>query len=301
MVSTCLVSLALIVLGDSRVSLEPLGRFDLKQIPEASGVVKSRRHPDVFWVVNDSGNAPMLFAVTREGRILKSFPVAAANLDWEDLAIDDQGRLYIGDIGSNKGLLGLRGVYRIDEPDPNLPVGGPLKPTTSSWYAMPYDDRFDAESLVYDGDRAVVVTKRFDGREAELREVPFNPPAPLLKPISPRRIGVLPGFVEPATGADLSPDGRLLVVCGNRVARVYERPDGPDWDALKLIAVVEIREKQQIEGVAWDGMDLIFASEGHGVDRIPEATWRKALPSPAAATPRIKKSKKHERAGPATK
>jgi len=264
-------------------TLEPLGRFDLREIPESSGIVKSRRHPDVFWVHNDSGNSATLFAVDRRGRILDKFAIAVPNLDWEDVAIDGQGRLYIGDIGNNGGRLAIRMIHQIAEPDPGKPSAVPLKPLATSFYAMPRDDRFDAEGFVVDGDRAIIVTKRFDGRDAELREIPFTPPAPLLRPAIARRIGSLPGFVEPATGADLSADGRLLAVCGNRVTRVYERADARSWDGLRLVAEV-FHEPLGTEGVAWDGYDLIHVSEGRGVDRIAERVWRRAKASvPATA------------------
>jgi hypothetical protein len=255
-------------------TFEPLGRFDLREIPESSGIVGSRRHTGVFWVHNDSGNPATLFAVDRRGRILNRFPIAAPNLDWEDVAIDDRGRLYVGDVGNNGGRLAIRMIYRLDEPDPGKPAAGPIKPTSATFYAMPADDRFDAEAFVVDGDRAIVVSKRFDGREAELREVPLDPAAPLLRPASARRVGVLPRFVEPATGADLSADGRLLAVCGNRATRVYERADGRSWDSLRLLAEV-VHEPLGVEGVAWDGMDLLHVSEGRGVDRIAEGVWRR--------------------------
>jgi hypothetical protein len=266
----------LLAAGDSP-DLEPMGRFDLREIPESSGIVKSRRFPDVFWVHNDSGNPAALFAVDRRGRILNRFAIAAPNLDWEDVAIDDRGRLYIGDVGNNGGRLAIRMIYQIDEPDPGKPAGEPIKPLSTSFYAMPADDRFDAEAFVVDGDRAIVVAKRFDGREADLREVPLKPPAPLLRPAAAKRVGVLPGFVEPATGADLSADGRLLAVCGYRATRVYERADARSWDSLRLLAEVT-HEPLNTEGVAWDGMDLIHVSEGRGVDRIAERVWRRANP-----------------------
>lgn len=265
-------------------TLELLGRFDLRAIPESSGIVKSRRRPDVFWVHNDSGNPATLFAVDRRGRIVNSFAIAVPNLDWEDVAIDDHGRLYIGDIGNNGGLLAIRMIHQIAEPDPGKPSAVPLRPLASSFYAMPRGDRFDAESLIIDGGRAIVVSKRFDGREAELLEIPFSPPAPLLRPATPRRIGVLPGFVEPATGADLSADGRLLAVCGDRVTRIYERADAGSWDALRLLAEV-FHEPLGTEGVAWDGMDLIHASENRGLDRIAERVWKRAtIPATAGKT-----------------
>ena len=95
------------------------GRLDEKLIPEASGIVKSRRYPGIFWVHNDSGNPPLLFAIRGDGRIVRQFRLGVPNIDWEDIAIDDQGHLYLGDIGNNTGALPLRAIYRIDEPDPN--------------------------------------------------------------------------------------------------------------------------------------------------------------------------------------
>src|SRR6516165_12535026 len=129
--------------------LEPLGRFEAGMIPEASGVVKSRRYPGIFWVHNDSGNAPLLFAVRADGRVVRRFRLAVPNLDWEDIAIDDQGHLYLGDIGNNGGFLLVRGIYRIDEPDPSSTADEPLAARATVLYALPRSNQFDAEGLVY--------------------------------------------------------------------------------------------------------------------------------------------------------
>ena len=77
------------------------------------------------------------------------------------------------------------------------------------------------------------------------------------------RVATLPGFVEPATGADLSRDGKQLAVCSLRVARVYER-DGDGW---KLAREVRFRAGQ-VEAIAWDGADLALADEGRDLYRI---------------------------------
>jgi hypothetical protein len=275
---------SLIVLGEASGSapLEALGRFDASAIPEASGIVKSRRFPDIFWVHNDSGNPPLLFAVRRDGRIVRQFRLAVPNIDWEDIAIDDGGHLYLGDIGNNGGLLPLRVIYRIDEPDPSSPGDRTLTATASTFYALPANNRFDAESLIYDCGTAVIVAKYFDGREAELFAIALEPPAPLARPTKPRLIGRLPGFREPATGADLSADNTLLAVSSETVTRIYRRNESQPW---RLVAEVRY-QPLPVEGIAWDGRDLILAAEeGRGLYRLSEKTWRAAARTQPQARP----------------
>ncbi len=168
------------------------GRLDEKLIPEASGIVKSRRHTGVFWVHNDSGNPPLLFAVRDDGRIVRQFRLAIPNIDWEDITIDDQGHLYLGDIGNNNGRLPLRVIYRLDEPDPNSQAEKPISAASVTFYSLPRENRFDAESLFYERGRAILVAKYLDGREAELFTLPLEPPSPLARPVRPRSIGRLP-------------------------------------------------------------------------------------------------------------
>ena len=249
-------------------TLEPVGRLSHPAIREASGIVKSRRHPGIFWVHNDSGNPPVLFAVRRDGTLVREFALKVANIDWEDIAIDDAGHLYVGDIGNNDNRLPLRMIYRLDEPDPSLPADGPLTVATASYYRFPAQGRFDAEGLYIDGGRAVVVAKTHDNREAGLFAVPFDPPAPLLRPALPEPIGKLAGFTEPATGAALAPDGRRLAVCSYEVARVYERTKSGPWTLLAAVRY----QADGIEAICWDGPDLLLAGEGRGLYRIAEAT-----------------------------
>src|SRR5215207_10525891 len=119
----------LVAAGPDVTGLERLGRLDHPAIREASGVVASRRHPGIFWVHNDSQNPPALFAVRRDGSLAGEFAVGVPNVDWEDIAVDDQGHLYLADIGNNAGLLPVRAIYRLDEPDPSKPAQGPLPVT----------------------------------------------------------------------------------------------------------------------------------------------------------------------------
>jgi hypothetical protein len=256
--------------------LAPAGRLRHGPIREASGIVRGRRSPGIFWVLNDSGNPATLFAVTRDGTLVREFPVNMPNVDWEDLTLGPDGRLYIGDIGNNDGRLPLRAVYAVDEPDPAADPEGPLPVVKASYYRFPPGGRFDAEGLFIDRGRAVLVAKYLDGREADLFAVPLDPPAPLLRPALPERVGRLPGCTEPVTGAALAADRRRLAVCSYHVVRVYQRA-GVGTDEWTPLAVVPFPDRgRMVEAVCWDGNDLLLAAESRDLLRIPEARWTHA-------------------------
>src|SRR5947208_13076266 len=96
------------------------------RIKESSGVVASHRHADVFWTHNDGGGPKkqVLYAIDREGNTRASFTVIDVTLhDWEDIAIDNAGHLYIGDIGNNDAKRKALTVYEIDEPNAQAETG----------------------------------------------------------------------------------------------------------------------------------------------------------------------------------
>jgi hypothetical protein len=255
-------------------TVELLGRFDQRQIPEASGVVASRRYPGIFWVHNDSGNAPVLFAVGTDARVVRSFKVAVPNIDWEDIAIDEEGRLYVADTGNNTGFLRLRAIYRFDEPDPTKPAGAPLVPSASYYFALPAGNRFDSESLFCERGVATLIVKARDGRPPQMFTLDLAQPAPLLRPASLIPVGRLADFVEPATGASLSEDGRHLAVCSPSIVRIYRRgvAGNNGWEMVSQVRYAPMAA----EGVGWDKNDLILAVEQDGLYRIRERSWKAA-------------------------
>ncbi len=250
--------------------LESIGRLSDPTIRETSGIVKSRRYPDVFWIHSDSGNPPAIHAIRGDGRVVASFRVAIPNVDWEDMAGDADGHLYLGEIGNNGGRLPLRAVYRVDEPDPSMPTDRPLPVTLATYYRFARgEDRFDAESLFVVGKEAFLIAKRFGGEPAGLYSVPLEPPAPLLRPALPVLRATLPEFTEPATGASLSEDGTLLAVVSNTATRIYAR--GRDG-GLTLRAAVRYKGRD-IEAIAWDGLDLVLVTEAGELSRIAAKAW----------------------------
>jgi hypothetical protein len=241
---------------------------------ELSGLVRASRDPALFWAHGDSGNAPALFALDAGGHVARRVDLAAPNIDWEDIATDDQGHLFVGDIGNNGDALPLRFIYEIDEPALPGPAGPErlLKPRRVYHVAFPARP-FDAEALfVLDGS-LVVVRKRLDGRDATLHAIPLSHPGSPLRPARWREIATLKGFTEPATGADLSPDRRWLAVCGASVTRLYEKT-ATGW---RPAASVRYRPRS-IEAVAWDESDVLLADEQGNILR-----WRRPLETSAGA------------------
>src|SRR5688572_27521892 len=77
---------------------------------EFSGIVKSRSDKNVFWIQNDSGDQPRVFAIDSTGNFYQSARyrnyegisiAGATNVDWEDITMDNKGNLVIADVGNN--------------------------------------------------------------------------------------------------------------------------------------------------------------------------------------------------------
>jgi hypothetical protein len=73
------------------------------ELKEISGLEKF--NDSILIAINDSGNSPLIFFIDLKGEIIKkTFVSNALNIDWEDLTIDDEGNLYIADVGNNDHL-----------------------------------------------------------------------------------------------------------------------------------------------------------------------------------------------------
>jgi len=214
-------------LGKGRGSGQPgqqTGTIRDARISESSGIVASRRWPGVFWTHNDQGSEPVLYAISREGRLIGEFKVDAENHDWEDIAIDGEGRLYIGDIGDN----GREGkhieVLCISEPDMPRPgaSGKPLA-VVKRWRLGFPDKPFDCESLFIHGGSGYVISKLPKGRAAGLYQFPLDDgrKSPVLK-----KVATLP-IDSPVTGADIAADGSRLAVVSMKSLDVFDIAGDP--------------------------------------------------------------------------
>jgi hypothetical protein len=274
---------------------------------EGSGVVASRAHPGVIWAIRDGGSSQpgrpraALYAYRlagdrvgelAPGRKLRAIPVpGTTNLDWEDIAGDDQGNLWIADIGDNACRRGSITLYKVREPDPAASSARLL-----ATYRFRYPDPdagcrgWDAESLFLLGGVPYVITK--SGFPAVYRATTLDPRRTTVL----RRVGDLAsGLTEPVifpTGADLDADHRRLAVATYATLAIYQASD-PSLTGDALVAdlighparwTVELgclicptSRLSMVEGVAFTGRDhdLTLLSERHDVWYVPTAAYER--------------------------
>jgi hypothetical protein len=102
-------------------------QFDYWGKLELSGIVRSRSDKNVFWIHNDSGDQPRVFAIDSLGKFYQSARyrnyegitiAGATNVDWEDVTMDNKGNLVIADVGNNYNDRHDLVLYVVPEPSP---------------------------------------------------------------------------------------------------------------------------------------------------------------------------------------
>jgi hypothetical protein len=196
-----------------------VGRLEHRAIAECSGIVASRRHAGVYWVHNDSGNPAAIYAVKQDGTLVGEFLVAATNEDWEDIAIDERGQLYIGDIGNNGSKRKQLVVYRVEEPEPTRAKDVvPVKVTRKWVLAFPATGGFDCEAMFVHGGYGYLISKTYFGGQAGVYRFSLEEAE---GPVVLEKVASVP-VRTPVTGADISGDGKRLAVLSVAGVNVFE-------------------------------------------------------------------------------
>lgn len=277
-----------------------VGEVDHPPVDEMSGIVQGRLNDNVWWVHNDSGDEPRLFAIDSTGAVrVHSFLrrryavgaetdtsdeptwpgvrlAPASHIDFEDIAIDDS-TLYVADIGNNLNARRNLGIYVVPEPDVLSARIRPLKyisiayPDQTSFPADP--PYFDAESLFVIDGRLHILTKR---RTRE-RELTSGTTLYRLDTEHPHQTNTLTrvdahASIPAPTAAALSPDGDRLAVLSYEAVWIFPRPaDDTHWLSTepRRIALSTDRLKQA-EAIAWDdAQTLRITNEQRDVFVLP--------------------------------
>lgn len=248
----------------TRPQFEEIGHIDTPAIRESSGLVASRKYPGVFWTHNDSGNSSTLFAIDRQGKLIAQFNVNAPNTDWEDIAIDDSGNLYLADIGNNLKNRWQVQVYRIAEPNPTATGAKRSLQPDRTWKITFPDQPFDAESLFILGDNGYIISKHLDGTAASVYRFRLTETDRLVELF---KVYTLP-ILLPVTAADVSQDGKWLAVMTITGPTVFEI-DGDVTNAGKKRFWTAIFLDPSCEAVCFVPEGLIATTESRRMILFP--------------------------------
>jgi hypothetical protein len=254
--------------GDNQVQTQPITcdaggpTAVLRELPEASGLARAARHPQMFWSHNDSG-APEIFAIGSDGSVRGRVRVSGGAVDdWEAVATTACGKdacLLIGDIGDNDAVRPAIVIYSTAEPSLDEPTTSDARVIEATYPDGPQD----AEAMFAAEGQVFIVTKGQGGPVRLYR-------LPTLEPGKHRLQLVSVLMQTPAdktyriTDAALSPDGRWVALRSNDMLLFYEKAallSGTPGTPLSY-DLRPLREPQG-EAVAWaDQQTLVLAGEG---------------------------------------
>jgi len=250
--------------------VERIGTIQDPRITESSGVVASRRFPGVFWTHNDGGKPTSysLFAMDRTGKSIGTFHLTGLVLhDWEDIAIDGERHLYVGDIGNNDARRFSIAVHEIDEPDPA--TSGTFVQVKRSWKLQFPKMPFDCESLFVWNGFGYVVSKVFNDERAEVYRFPLKESA---APITLEKVAQLK-IESPVTAADISADGKQVGLLAKSGAYVF-RVNGDISKIAKAKYVHTKFKHEHIEGCCFVPEGLLATAETREIFLFNDAAFQ---------------------------
>ena len=272
--------------------LEVSAQVEFEPIGEMSGIVRSPLD-GAFWVHNDSGDEPRLFALDSDGRVLIPENLAnefhgeetqagkqpwpgvhienVVNQDWEDVTSDGVN-LYIADMGNNNNARRNLGIYVV----PWESLAEAQSANATRFIPVHYPEQtgfpslerhFDSESLFFADGSLYAITKH---RESVPNQQ-MQPGANLYRLDSQSEstsnaLNLIDHHPEltAATAAELSPDGNTLAVLSYTAVWLFERPaEGDAWlSAPSSRLPLDVNDARQVEAITWlDEETLIVTNE----------------------------------------
>jgi hypothetical protein len=222
-----------------------------------------------FWFLNDGDNGSYLMLAGSDGIIKKVKRVVnGPNYDWEDLASDPSGNLYIGDIGNNLNIRRSLQVYIIK--NPNKAEG---ERVSAEKIEIEYSDQqkfppeasrmtYDAEAMVFYRDSIFIFNKNrtipYDGY-VKLYGFPAKPGKYNIKPIDSVFLGGRSSMSGWVTGAAISSTGKLALLSHDKIWLI------PEFRKKKFSQstgrVLKLNHYSQKEAICFDEEENIFVAD----------------------------------------
>jgi WD40 repeat protein len=246
--------------------LETLAKLP-KAVTEISGMVYTDHG---FWVHNDSDNGAFIMLMTDKGLIktVKKI-IGATNYDWEDITVDQQGNLFIGDIGNNANTRRSLQIYKV----PN-PLDTKEMRINAETIEFVYPDQtafppksnrliYDAEAMVYFNDSIYIFNKNrtepFDGM-VRVYKVPAKAGKYKALLCDSIRLGGKKSLNSWITSATISKDGKNVALLSSDKIWVFSNFAGSNFFKGSL-KVIKLNHFSQKEAICYNDQNEIFIAD----------------------------------------
>lgn len=222
-----------------------------------------------FWVLQDSGNTNELYQIDSLGQVMHTLKVKnQKNNDWEELASDPAGNLYIGDFGNNKNTRKNLQIIKINKDHLHAKE-------TEADYVITFDYPeqrefppkatelfYDAEAFFYYDDHFYLFTKNrskaFDGTSL-VYKIPNTPGHHQAEYVQTFR-GCNVYKHCAITGAAISPDQKTFVLLSHTKLWVIDNFN-PNAILDGKIEVHKLHHDTQKEAVTFGDDSTIYISD----------------------------------------
>ncbi len=248
-------------------NLEYLGKLPSK-LSEVSGIIALPN--ETFWVIEDNGNKDEIYEINLHGNLVSELKVKnAKNHDWEDLAKDDKGNVYIGDFGNNaneRENLAILKLSKFSETEGDHIMAKKIRfsyPEQEKFPPKKKNHHFDCEAFFHHGNSLYLITKNrakpYTGK-AFIYKIPDTPGTYKAKLAGEFTTCTDRQFCS-VTGADISPDGKKIALLGSGFIWMYTDFSFDDFSKGNL-EVIDVLHRTQQESICFlDNETLLIADE----------------------------------------
>ncbi|WP_031301248.1 hypothetical protein, partial [Sphingobacterium paucimobilis] len=240
-----------------------MGKLESAKLTEVSGMITSHFYKNTFWVHNDSGDGAAIYLIDSLAQLKASVELEGVTvIDAEDIAslfIDGIPYLLLADMGNNLRDRDTLSLYLFREPvlTPGRDSYIISRKEISEIKFRYTDKRRDAEALFVDPvDNKIYIISKRDFRSTLFSFTLTAGRTGLLQELSPQL--ELPFTF--ATGADISEDGRYIVIKNLTSVFLWKRNPGQDiLSALKQPSrQIPYEVEPQGEAICFDRFDSCF-------------------------------------------
>lgn len=224
----------------------------------------------LFWFIADSGNKDHIYGVNKKGSIIEDIKIKGAkNRDWEDLASDEAGNLFIGDFGNNSNARKNLVIYRI--PNPSSGKKDQEIKAEKIEFSYPEQKKFppknknrlyDAEAFFYFNNHLYIFTKNrtnpFNG-VILLYRIPATKGTHKATLISEITLCAKPKSCM-ITAADISPNQEKVVLLAHDRIWILTEFDQDDFFS-GTITEIPLEHYSQKEAICFKTDDLLYLSD----------------------------------------